>query len=158
MYKRTVEVTPDKPNFPLTPVWVGMNGAALFSITGLPTETESARLWITKVGASVAVYFDATWDETEEVWYAYAGGANFPTVGQGSYEVEFEDDEGRTFWSGRGVLSVLLASGGGTVGAGTPADSYVRNPITGLYHKVTVRVNELGEFTTEVSQTGEGLL
>lgn len=35
-----------------------------------------------------------------------------------------------------------------------PQDLYVRNPMTGLYHKLTADVNEYGEMTTSVSQTG----
>ena len=37
-----------------------------------------------------------------------------------------------------------------------PAEPYVRNAATGLYHKLTAEVNELGQITVKVSQEGEG--
>ena len=35
-----------------------------------------------------------------------------------------------------------------------PADIYVRNPVTGLYHKLTAEVNEHGEVTVAVEEEG----
>ena len=36
-----------------------------------------------------------------------------------------------------------------------PEEPYVRNPVTGLYHKITAEANELGEITVKASQEGE---
>ena len=33
-------------------------------------------------------------------------------------------------------------------------DTYIRNPVTGKYHKLTAKLNELGEITIDVDQEG----
>jgi hypothetical protein len=156
MYRNTVTLTPDEPNRPLKPAWVGTNSSALFVFDGVPAGAETVKLYLTKVGASVAVYFDVSQNEAGE-WYALAGGANFPTAGQGSYEVEVTDEDGNKFWCGRGIVTVQAASGGGAAGAGTPADTWIRNPATGKYHRLIVTVNELGEVSVGIDSQGEEL-
>ena len=156
MYRNTITLTPAEPNHPLKPVWVGTNSAALFLFAAVPADAETVKLYLTKVGASVPVYFDASQNEAGE-WYALAGGANFPAPGQGSYEVEITDGDGNAYWCGRGIVTVQAASGGGSAGAGTPADTWIRNPATGLYHKLIVSVNELGEVSVGIDAQGEDL-
>jgi len=156
MYRNTVTLDPAEPNHPLKPAWVGTNSAALFLFADVPADAETVKLYLTKVGASVPVYFVASQNEAGE-WYALAGGANFPAAGQGSYEVEITDGDGNAYWCGRGIVTVQAASGGGTAGAGTPADTWIRNPATGLYHKLIVSVNELGEVSVGIDAQGEEL-
>lgn len=43
---------------------------------------------------------------------------------------------------------------GGRSGGGEPTP-YIRNPVTGMYHRLTAEVNDLGEMTVKVSQKGE---
>ena len=38
-----------------------------------------------------------------------------------------------------------------------PADTWIRNPATGLYHKLIVSVNELGEVSVGIDAQGEEL-
>ena len=156
MYRNTVTLDPAEPNHPLKPAWVGTNSAALFLFADVPADAETVKLYLTKVGASVPVYFVASQNEAGE-WYALAGGANFPAAGQGSYEVEITDGDGNAYWCGRGIVTVQAASGGGSAGAGTPADTWIRNPATGLYHKLIVSVNELGEVSVGIDAQGEEL-
>lgn len=157
MYRNTITLTPAEPNHPLKPVWVGTNSAALFLFAAVPADAETVKLYITKVGASVPVYFEASQNEAGE-WYALAGGANFPSAGQGSYEVEITDGDGNAYWCGRGIVTVQAASGGGSAGAGTPAEQYVRNPDDGLYYKIQIITNDLGQKTLTVAQEGESLI
>ena len=35
-----------------------------------------------------------------------------------------------------------------------PADTYIRNPATGLYHKLTAAVNEYGELRIDLESEG----
>lgn len=86
MYRKTITIDPDQPNFPLDPVWTGVNSNALFIISGVPAGF-TAQLYLTKVGATVAVYFDAAVSASGEV-SVFVPGANFPAAGTtGKYEI-----------------------------------------------------------------------
>jgi len=154
MYRKTITLQPDKPNLPLDPIWPGVNGSALLVFSGVPSGF-TARLYLTKVGAEIAVYFDAEENSGGEV-AVYVPGANFPAAGAGKYEVVItETATGRNFWCGAGAVTVLAASSGSVnPGYGTALETYIRNPTTGLWHKVTAEINEFGEVTTTVEQTG----
>lgn len=157
MYRNKITLKPDTPNFPLKPVWVGTSSGALFLFDGIPEAAESVRLYITKAGAAEPVYFEGSFDEATGQWTAYAGGGNFQAAGQGSYEVEFVTEGPQYYWCGRGLLTVTAASGGGSGGTGTLADQYVRDPITGLYYKVVIATNELGQKLLDIDQEGVSL-
>lgn len=159
MYRATITLRPDAPNFPLRPVWCGRNSDALFILEGVP-EGFTARLYITRPGAQLAVYFDAVVSETSGEVYVFAAGANFPSVGHdGKYEVLLtETATGHKFWCGTGTLNVLMASSGAvTEGYGTGMQTYVWNPVTRKYYLVTATVNEDGTVTSETSQEGVDL-
>jgi hypothetical protein len=158
MYRAIVSLSPATPNMPLKPVWVGADSDALILLRGVPAGF-SARLYLTKAGASAAVYFDSS-DCTSGERCVHVGGANFPVAGPGGrYEVRIADQEGRTYWCGVGLLTVLPAAGGGSVtgGAGNAMDTYIRNPATGLYHRVRAEINADGDITSTVEQEGTSL-
>ena len=153
MYRKTITINPAAPNFPLDPVWVGVNSDALFVLSGVPAG-HTARLYVTRVGASAAVWFACSVSDDGEV-YAHVPGANFPAAGQGSYEVRHIDDEGRSYWAGRGLLTVETASSGTvTAGYGNALETYIRNPSTGLYHRVWAEINDDGDITTHTDPQG----
>lgn len=159
MYRATITLRPDAPNFPLKPVWVGRNSDALFILDGVP-DGHTARLYVTRPGAELAVYFDAAVSESTAEVYVFAAGANFPSAGaDGKYEVLLtETVSGHHFWCGAGALNVLAASSGAvTPGYGTGMQTYVWNPATRKYYLVTATVNEDGTVTSEVSQEGVDL-
>lgn len=155
MYKKIIAVNPASPNFPLPPVWIGVNSNALIVLTGVPTGF-TAQLYLTKVGASVAVYFDAS-VSSDGVISIFVPGANFPAAGTtGKYEIILTETEtSRPYWSGKGLLTVMAASSGTvTAGYGTAMETYIRNPATGLYHLITASINEDGDITTVTDPTG----
>lgn len=73
-----------------------------------------------------------------------------------SYHLVAADAEGGARWLGTGALVVLEnpAEGSGAQPSVVPADTYVRNPVTGLYHKVLADVDEDGNITIGVEQEG----
>lgn len=155
MYRQTVTINPAAPNFPLKPVWIGVNSNALFLLLGVPSGF-TARLYLTKVGASVAVFFDASVSDSGAVT-VFVAGANFPAAGTGAkYEILLTETEtGHPYWCGEGLVTVKAASSGTvTAGFGNAMETYVRNPTTGKYHKVTASINEIGEVTSVTSQEG----
>ena len=155
MYGITVKLTPNRSFCPLVPITVGAGSDAYLIIEGIPQNGTGwqVRLYLTQVGQSVPVYFDAASGENT----IYIPGANFPTAGTGAqYEIVITEIEtGRKYWMGRGELNVSPASfEGGNPGMGTSLESYIRNPTTGLWHKVTAHINDDGDVTSEVSQEG----
>ncbi len=81
----------------------------------------------------------------------------FPDAsGDLKYHVVGTDEEGNPRWLGTGALVVLECPTDGSADAPAiiPADTYVRNPVTGLYHKLTAEVNEHGEVTVAVEEEG----
>jgi len=53
-----------------------------------------------------------------------------------------------------GVADFAVASFSATPAPVIPADTYIRNPATGKYHKLTAELNELGEITIDVDEEG----
>jgi len=161
MYYKTITLTPDKPDWPLTPVGLRQHGAAVFALYELPIGTKSAKVHITKPGATVPISVDATKSETSGTWYAYFGGANFPAAGtDGKYEVTFVDVDNRAFSAGEGTLQIYASTspGASSGGVGEPANLYARNPATGKYHALIVSANELGEIAVAAAQEGIDLI
>lgn len=156
MYRNKITLKPDTPNFPLKPVWVGVNSDALFVLDRVPAGC-TARLYVTKINAAIAVYFDANISTTTGAVYIHVAGANFPAAGTGGkYEVLLlETTTGHSYWAGAGLLNVLPASNGTvTAGYGNAMDTYVRDPATGLYYRVWAEINEDGDVTTHTDQEG----
>lgn len=91
-------------------------------------------------------------------WRVYAMPWCFPEASDGAleYQVIGTDAEGGRAWLGTGALHVRANNAGGSSEAPAivPADTYVRNPVTGLYHKLTAEVNEHGEVTVAVEEEG----
>ena len=69
---------------------------------------------------------------------------------------EYKDENGNARWLGTGPLIVREnpANGSPVPPEIIPADTYIRNPVTGLYHKLLANVNELGEITTYCDPEG----
>jgi len=149
MYRQTVTLDPAKPNFPLTPLFVGQGSAAVVILSDVPAGA-SAALIITPVGGGTPVAYAAAANAATGDLEVYAAGWAFPTAGTTKYEITFTTGEGdteRTFWAGSGLLHVMTAATVADIPNAPvlPQDTYVRSPVTGLYYLVTVELNELGE-------------
>ena len=66
------------------------------------------------------------------------------------------DEKSNARWLGTGPLIVRdnPANGSPVVPEIIPADTYIRNPATGLYHKLTAAVNEYGEIVLDCDPEG----
>lgn len=88
-------------------------------------------------------------------WAVYASGLHFPDVGVGKYHVTGRDWRGGSVWLGSGRLTVeqsVLNVDPDAIPL-VPDDAYVRNPVTGLWHKLNVTVED-GVLTPEFSDQG----
>ena len=72
------------------------------------------------------------------------------------YHVLGTDTNGNARWLGSGPLEVRdnPANGSPVVPEIIPADTYIRNPATGLYHKLTAAVDEDGNLTISLEEEG----
>lgn len=81
----------------------------------------------------------------------------FPAVSDElTYSVVATDAENHPRWLGTGPLRVLEnpANGSSTPPPIVPADTYIRNPATGLYHLLTATADEDGNITLNLSDEG----
>ncbi|MDD2598372.1 MAG: hypothetical protein PHO37_03985 [Kiritimatiellae bacterium] len=163
MYKNTISLRPDKPNFPLTPIWVGMGSAALFRVSGLPKiDGLTIRLILRPlISDDESIAIDGEVDDG--AGRIYAASWYFPTAGQTKYEIIFfippanPGDDPVAYWCGSGQLNIMEAATEAYLPGPPPIippETYVRNPLTGLYHLVTAIQNDYGDITLSVAEEG----
>ena len=95
--------------------------------------------------------------ETNGVWRVYLPSYCFPLVADDlMYRVIGKDLKGETRDLGGGNLRVLEThlSEGGIAPTILPNNTYVRNPTTGLWHKLIATVDESGVISIAVDQEG----
>ena len=91
------------------------------------------------------------------VWHVYAMPFCFPAAaGDLKYEIVCTDEGGNARWLGTGALAVLACGAAGSEEEPqiVPRDTYLRNPVTGLYHRLVAEVDEDGVLTVAVDQEG----
>lgn len=153
-----IHLNPDRLDLPLTPLYAGKLSSAVWIIDGVPDDI-----------ASLAVVIDrppdpSTGDTRDPVSVAadanvraYLSPFCFPDASDTlHYHVIATDAQDNPRWLGSGSLAVLEnpANGSSIAPEVIPRDTYIRNPVTGLYHLLTATVNELGEITSHVSEEG----
>lgn len=88
-------------------------------------------------------------------WRVYASGIYFPDVGRAKYRVTARTPQGDSMQLGEGVLRIVQSSLNVDEAAVpiVPEETYIRNPETGLWHKLTCTLED-GVITPSVSATG----
>ena len=95
--------------------------------------------------------------QTPRCFRAYFSTFLIPDISDAlEYHIIGTDGHGNARWLGTGPLIVRdnPANGSPVPPEVIPADTYIRNPVTGLYHKLLADVNELGEITTYCDPEG----
>ena len=168
MKTHTITLHPDRLNAPLATCFVGALSSAVFVIVGeIPDDidtitvqigrtkdpqTQQPRLNFTAAASEVA-------DAKSRRFRCYLSPFLFPDVSDVlEYHIVGTDLNGNPRWLGSGPLKVREnpANGSAVVPEIIPADTYIRNPVTGLYHKLTASLNELGEIA--ITCDPEGIL
>lgn len=160
-----IRLRPDRLNAPLATVFAGRLSSAVFVIEGdVPDDMDglTVRIGRTADPESGGARDDytiaaAAQDGTPRTFRAYASPFVFPDLSETlEYHVLGMDANGNARWLGSGRLIVMEnpSDGSGEEPAIIPADTYIRNPATGLYHLLTAVANEYGEISLTLSEEG----
>lgn len=163
MREQNIRVRPDRLNVPLATCFVGRLSSAVFVVGGdIPGDVSDLAVQIGRTADPETHlprpnFTAAATRQGDGSYSCYLSPFFFPDVsGSLEYHVVGTDGKGNARWLGTGALVVLDSPANGSPAAPeiVPADTYVRNPVTGLYHKLTAEVNEHGEVTVAVEEEG----
>lgn len=149
-------------NFPLRTIWQGVLSSAVMVVHGVPADVDGLGIvfGVAPTGATPhdpPVYRAVATKQADGTWRAYVQPAVFPLVGLSlEYSVVGMDVLDNPRWLGTGQLNVVACPAAGSADAPDiiPADTYIRNPLTGLYHKLTAVVDEDGNLTINLADEG----
>lgn len=147
---------PARRGWPLAHITVGRASAVELLVRGAPGGIDDLKVHFSLPGGKGSAYAIKGRPYGANAWKVYANGLNFPDEGDAEYNVTAVDSHGNGVWLGRGALSVLpsvLHDAGGEAPI-VPADTYIRNPATGLWHLLSVEVDGSGAL---VPVLGEGV-
>ena len=150
-------------NFPLRTVWQGVLSSAVCVVHGVPDDIESLGIvfCVAPTGTTPhdpPTYRAAAVKQADGTWRAYCSPFIFPVVGLAlQYSPIGVDAQSNPRWLGTGQLNVVDCPAAGSSDAPevVPRDTYIRNPVTGLYHLLTATVDEDGNLTLNLSDEGE---
>lgn len=163
MKTHNVKIRPDRLNAPLAACFVGKLSSAVLVIGGdIPDDIDAIAVQIGRTDdpdtheprKNLAA---ATVRQTDGSFRCYLSPFHFPDVSDAlEYHVIGTDAGGNARWLGTGALIVRDCPAGGSaiVPEIIPTDTYIRNPVTGLYHKLTAEVNDLGEIVVACDTEG----
>lgn len=164
MKENQVTIRVDRLNRPLETCFVGKLSSAVFRIVGdIPDDIDGMTVQIGRT-------YDPTTHQPRQnftvaanrnadgkTFRCYLSPFCFPDVSDAlEYHVLGTDTNGNARWLGSGPLIVRdnPANGSPVTPEIIPADTYIRNPVTGLYHKLVAEVNEDGEISVSIEQEG----
>lgn len=164
MKENIVTIRADRLNRPLETCFVGRLSSAVFRIVGdIPDDIDGLTVQIGRTADPTTHQprenFTAatTRNADGKTYRCYLSPFMFPDVSDVlAYHVLGGDANGNTRWLGTGALVVKdnPANGSPVVPEIIPADTYIRNPATGLYHKLTAAVDEDGNLTVALEDEG----
>ena len=168
MKAQHIRIRPDRLNAPLATCNVGKLSSAVFVIEGdIPDDIDGMTVQIGRTEDHTTHQprpnYTAAASETTPAGSAartfrcYLAPFYFPDEADAlEYHIVATDTNDNPRWLGSGPLIVRdnPADGSPIVPEIIPADTYIRNPVTGLYHKLTAAVNEYGELSIDLESEG----
>ena len=152
-----IEVNESQLAWPLRPLWAGILAAQTVEVVGVPGGMAELGMLVEAAGSDTPFAAAGT-DMGGGRWRVYLMPYCFPKASDLGlkYQIVGTDANGERTWLGTGALGVkdCGAAGSSLIPSVIPADTYVRNPKTGLYHKVTAEVDEDGNITLGVETEG----
>lgn len=140
---------------PLPTLTVGRGSALELEVAGAPDGLQSLQLHVSDAETPHTYTPVAATPLPGNVWRAYAGGLNFRTPGRAFYQLTGRDARDGNVWLGKGWLNIedcVLHRDDADVPI-VPEDCYIRNPATGLWHKVTATMDD-GEIVLQYEKEG----
>ena len=139
---------------PLPAAEVGRASAFRALLVGVPGDLENVEVhFATPTNASgTPVRCDAM---PGGDWRVYASGIYFPDEGKAKYRVTARTPQGDSVHLGEGALRIVPSSLNVDAAAIpiVPEDTYLRNPETGLWHKLTCTIED-GDMLPLISKEG----
>ena len=164
MKAQHIKIRPDRLNAPLATCNVGKLSSAVFVIEGdIPDDIDGMTVQIGRTEDPTThqprpnYTVAANRNADGKTYRCYLAPFCFPDEADAlEYHVVATDTNGNPRWLGTGQLIVRdnPADGSPIVPEIIPADTYIRNPVTGLYHKLTAAVNEYGELSIHLESEG----
>lgn len=157
-----IRIDDSKLNFPLRRICVGRLSSAVVALFGVPNDVDTITVQIGRTEDPDTHrprpnFTAAAARQTDGTFRCYLSPFYFPDASDAlEYHVVGTDVNGNVRWLGRGSLSVFDNPAGGNPVAPEiiPADTYIRNPATGLYHKLTAVLDEDGGITINLEEEG----
>ena len=134
------------PATQLPSVTVGRGGALEIEVVGAPDGLQELQLHVSDAESPHTYTAVPATSLPDNRWRVYASGLFFRTVGKSFYQLTGKDGRDNSVWLGKGRLVVVdsvLHADSDDVPI-IPEDCFVRNPATGLWHKVTSALDEDG--------------
>lgn len=128
---------------PLRTLEVGRATALDFIVLGAPEGVQRLQFHAGRIGRDDFYPVEAT-ALPDNRWAVYASGLHFQNVGRTEYHISAIDERDNAIWLGKGRLEIVqsvLPVAPGEI-ALIPEDTYLRNPETGLYHKLTCKFED----------------
>lgn len=143
-----------KVQIPLQTIAVGRGSVLELEITGAPEGLQNVQLHVGRIGRSDFVPVTAT-PMPDNRWAVYANGLNFPDEGRTKYHLTGRDERDGSVWLGSGTLLIMpsVLNVDGAAAPIVPEDTYLLNPETGLWHKLTCTIED-GDMVPEISKEG----
>lgn len=155
MERKAIRVArPGEAGKMLCPMTVGRGSALWLELVGVPDGVSNVQFHAGRPGTENYSTVTAS-PISDGRWAVYASGLNFPNVGVAKYHVTGKDEKDGSVWLGRGRLNIeqSVVNVDAEDVPLVPEDAYVRNPATGLWHKLTVVVED-GVLVPELDKTG----
>lgn len=154
-----IEVDEGRLNFPLRSLCAGRLSSLDVMIRGVSANVIALAVYVGRKGEGEEP-FVAPCDRIGGAcgaWKCYLAPWCFPEVAPGlKYDIVGTREGGAVKWLGKGQLTVEETPVGSSPVPPpiVPSDTYVRNPVTGLYHKVTAEVDAAGKLTMVLESEG----
>ena len=128
---------------PLRSLEVGRASVLDLIVVGAPEGLQSLQFHVGRIGRDDFYPVEAS-PLPDNRWSIYASGLHFQDVGRTEYHISARDERDNAVWLGRGRLEIVqsvLPVDPGEISL-IPEDTYVRNPNTGLWHKLTCKFED----------------
>ncbi|MGN0851860.1 MAG: hypothetical protein ACI4Q3_00625 [Kiritimatiellia bacterium] len=144
----------DDPQKPLQAIKVGRGSVFEADIHNVPDNIEELQIHVGRIDRDGTFTPVSCIARSDRRWYGYVPGLAFLDAGKAKYHITGVDTRGGSHWLGSGALlilpSVLQAESAPIV----PEDTYLRNPSTGLWHRLTATVDTDGTITPVIETEG----